>query len=58
MAVQWNEFFILPLRSFATFKTAFASSVQRIWLVAFKLRLNWKLSTIRVHIQARYFADN
>ena len=60
MAVQWNErvFFILSLRRFATFKTTFVSSVQRIWLPAFRLRLNSKLSTRWVDIQAHYVADN
>ena len=53
MDVQWNEIFFLSLRRFATFKTAFVSSVQRIWLATFKLRLNSKLSIRCVHIKAR-----
>ena len=55
MAVQWNEFFIFSLRSFATFKTAFVSSVQRHLVGRVKLRrLNWKLSRRRMDIQAYY----
>ena len=56
MAVQWNEFFIFSLRSFATFKTAFVSSVQRHMAGHVKLRrLHWKLSTRWMDIQAHLF---
>ena len=48
MAVQWNKFFIFSLKSFATFKTAFVSSVQRelvgrVFFFAFKLEVIYKV---------------
>ena len=35
MAVQWNEFFIFLLRSFARFKTDLSHQFKSNWLAAF-----------------------
>ena len=35
MALQWNEFFIFLLRSFARFKTDLSHQFKNIWLAAF-----------------------
>ena len=46
MAVQWNEFFIFLLRSFARFKTDLSHQFKNIWLAAFftfKLEIIYKV---------------
>ena len=59
MAVQWNEFFIFLLRSFARFKTDLSHQFKNIWLAAFFfLRLSSKLSTRWMDIQGYYFPDD
>ena len=46
MAVQWNEFFIFLLRSFARFKTDLSHQFKSIWLAAFFFFLTFKLEVI------------
>ena len=45
MAVQWNEFFIFLLRSFARIKTDLSHQFKNIWLAAFFF-LTFKLEVI------------